>query len=88
MQPWLISAMICRKGWFQMHRNLPGTAFLGAWIKGTCFCCAREMLVIPQNTDRSQCDATHSRAFILVELAQPPHPQRPMKDGFGGGRAP
>jgi hypothetical protein len=36
-------------------------------------CCAREMLVIPQNTHRSQSDATHSRVFILFKLVSP-HP--------------
>ena len=41
------------------------------------YCCAREMLVIPQNTHRSQSDATHSRVFILFELALL-HPHPPM----------
>ena len=35
-------------------------------------CCAREKLVIPQNTHRSQSDATHSRVFILS------HPSRTL----------
>ena len=51
------------------------------------------MLVIRQNTPRSQSDATHIRVFILVELARRtpnPPPQRTtvMKDSFGGGGAP
>ena len=37
-------------------------------------CCAREMLVIPPKTDRSQSDATHSRVFIFFELACSPPP--------------
>lgn len=28
--------------------------------------------MIPQNTDRSRSDGTHSRVFILVKLAQAP----------------
>jgi hypothetical protein len=49
------------------------------------FCTAREMLVIPKNTDGSQSDVTHSRVFILFELARP-HPQHTTlsRDGFGG----
>jgi hypothetical protein len=35
------------------------------------WCCAREMLAIPQNTHRSQPDTTHSRVFILFKLARP-----------------
>lgn len=37
------------------------------------YCCAREMLVIPKNTDRSQSDATHSRVLILFKLAHTPN---------------
>lgn len=33
-------------------------------------CCAREMLVIPQNTQRSRYDTIHSRIFILFKLAR------------------
>ena len=50
------------------------------------FCCASEVLVIPQNTRRNQSDATHSRVFILFELARAC--AAVMQDGFGGGGAP
>jgi hypothetical protein len=39
-------------------------------------CCAKEMLVIPKKTDRSQSDATYNRVFILFEIAHP-HPNTP-----------
>ena len=52
------------------------------------FCTAREMLVIPKNTHRSQSDATHSRVFILLELVPPPKPTTITQDGFGGAGAP
>lgn len=50
-------------------------------------CSAREMLVSPKKTDRSQSDATHSRVFILFEIAQA-HPPTPPPthpyEVFGG----
>jgi hypothetical protein len=54
----------------------------------SAYCCAREMLVIPENIHRSQSDATHSRVFILLELVPPPKPTTITQDGFGGAGAP
>jgi hypothetical protein len=48
------------------------------------------MLMISKNTHRSQFDATHSRVFILFQLAWDPLPQHTTvtKEGFGGGGEP
>ena len=44
-------------------------------------CSAREMLVIPTNTDRIQSEATHSRVFILFKIA-PPSPMHHHHTGW------
>ena len=50
--------------WVYMH-----IVFAHSHLSNSCmYCCARKMLVVPQNTHMRQSDATHSRVFILFEL--------------------
>ena len=49
--------------------------------------CAMEILVVPQNTHRSQSDATNNRVFTSVKLASTPPQCTPItQNSFGHGR--